>query len=222
MVFLENSFNCIDCLSGFEALAANSIDHVFTSPPYNRKRNDKYNFYNDVQVDYENFISAVIEQSLRVCREFVFLNIQKNYYNKHEVFKLIGKYSKYIVDIIIWTKTNPMPASGFNVTNSYEFIIVLQKGCKPLKSNRTYTKNHIETNVYSSNPFKSVHRAVMHPELALKVLGDFTKEGQLILDPFMGIGTTAFACIELGRKFVGFELSEEYCQISKERFPVFN
>ena len=55
-----------DCFDRFEKMGDNSIDYVFTSPPYNRKRNDKYAFYDDRIEDYWEFLKKLIDQSLRV------------------------------------------------------------------------------------------------------------------------------------------------------------
>ena len=148
---------------------------------------------------------------------YLFLNIQKNYYNKQDVFKIIGEYSDKIIDIICWTKTNPMPASGFNVTNSWEFILVMSDKEKSIKAQKTYTKNHIETSVYSENPYKKIHRAVMKPDVVEWFLDRFTEENDVIFDCFMGVGTTGVSCLENNRKFIGVELDNTYFNISKER-----
>lgn len=205
--------NCFDL---FSTMDDNSVDYVFTSPPYNRKRNDKYKFYNDQLTDYYGFLLNLIEQSRRVTREYVFLNIQTNYYNSVDVYALIGTYRDKIKQIIVWQKSNPMPASGHNITNSYELFIVI--GDKPLKSNFTYTKNIITTSVNSKMPKE--HKAVMHPEVADWFIKMFTKEGETILDPCMGIGTTAVACKKNNRNYIGFELHEQYCDIANKQIEV--
>ena len=211
MIFNEN------CFDTMKRMLENSVDHVLTSPPYNRKRNDKYNNYNDDLVDYYEFIKDAIRESLRISSGYVFFNIQKNYYNKKEVFKIIGDFSEELIDIIIWNKSNPMPASGFNVTNSYEFILVLSKKIKTLKSNNTYTKNIINTSVYSENPYKKIHRAVMKPEVCEYLVKNFTKEGENIYDPFFGLGTTGYICKINNRSFIGSELDPEYCKLAEDR-----
>lgn len=196
-----------DCIEFLKEFGDKSIDHVFTSPPYNRKRNDKYDHYDDTLIDYYGLIKSVIDESLRIATGYVFINIQKNYYNKKEVFDLIGEFSSKIQEIIIWEKSNPMPASGFSITNAYEFFIIL--GDKPLKSNKTYTKNIITTSVHSKMP--SNHKAVMKPEVCDWFIENFTKIGEMVLDPFTGIGTTGVSCVSKGRNFKGSELSEIYC-----------
>lgn len=213
---MNRTYN-IDCFEGFKHLNNKSVEHVFTSPPYNRKRNDKYSHYDDTLTDYKAFLKRAIDESLRVAKYYVFFNIQKNYYNKQEVFEIIGEYHDRLIDIIIWGKTNPMPASGHSVTNAYEFILVLSDNLKSLKSNNTYTKNLLMTNAYTNNQYTKIHKAVMHPSVCRFVIENFTKEKNTILDPFMGLGTTAITAKSLGRNFIGFEIIKEYCDIANER-----
>lgn len=208
-----NEIYCGDALYLIKQLDDNSVDHVITSPPYNRKRNDKYSFYSDTINDYYAFLDMSIAECLRVSKKYVFFNIQQTYYNRKDVHKIIGKYSDKIQDMIIWGKTNPMPASGNSITNSFEYIIVF--GNIPLKSNQTYTKNLILTSVNSNMP--SIHKAVMKPEVCSWLVDKFTKENEVILDPFMGVGTTALTAKQLNRNFLGFELSETYVNYAKKQ-----
>jgi DNA modification methylase len=98
------------------------------------------------------------------------------------------------------------------VTNAYELFLVI--GDKALKANQTYTKNIITTSVNSNMPKN--HHAVMKMEVAEWFIKSFTREGDIIIDPFMGIGTTAIVCRENNRHFVGFELSKEYYDMAIE------
>ena len=201
-----------DCLSVMKKMPDKSIDISFTSPPYNRKRNDKYEFYDDRLDDYFGFLCDFTDELLRLTKKHVFVNVQKNFYNKEDVFKYIGKYSKQIKEIVIWEKTNPMPASGRNITNSYEFFFVL--GDKPLKGNYTYTKNIIHTSVNSNMPKE--HKAVMKQYVSDWFIENFTEENDLILDCFMGLGTTGKSCLKNNRNFIGIEINENYFNIAKK------
>lgn len=204
-----------DCLKLMSQMSDKSVDISFTSPPYNRKRNDKYVFYNDDIENYFDFLKAFTEELLRVTKRNVFVNIQKTFYNKQDVFKYIGYYDKQICEIIIWEKTNPMPASGTSITNSYEMFIVFGK---KLKSNTTYTKNVISSSVNSNMPKE--HKAVMKQEIADWFIDKFTKEGDVILDPFMGIGTTGVSCINKKRSFIGFEISPTYFEMAQKHLNI--
>lgn len=203
-----------DCLEVMKNIPDKSIDIAFTSPPYNRKRNDKYQNYNDNVLNYFDFLVNTIELLIAKTTKYVFFNIQTTYYNKQDIYKIIGKYADLIQQIFIWEKSNPMPANGNNITNAYEYIIVF--GSKPLKSNSTYTKNHITTSVNSQTTTK-IHKAVMKQEVADWFIENFTKESDVIIDPFMGIGTTGISCIKFNRKFIGIELDSKYFEVAKQR-----
>lgn len=205
-----------DCFEILKSFSDKTVDVSFTSPPYNRKRNDKYKFYDDTLTNYFEFLCGFTDELLRITRGNTFVNIQKNYYNKEDVFKYIGHYAKKIKEIVIWEKTNPMPAGGKNITNSYEFFIVL--GDVSLKSNKTYTKNIITTSV-NSNMFKE-HKAVMKQEVSDWFIENFTKENDIILDCFMGLGTTGLSCVKYGRNFIGIELNETYFNLAKDRIEL--
>ena len=199
-----------DCLAVMQDMPDNSVDYVLTSPPYNRKRNDKYKLYNDQIADYFTFNKEVINQLLRISKKHIFYNIQTNFYNRDTVYKLIGFFNKDIKEIIIWEKSNPMPAAGNSITNAVEYFIVLGK--ESLKSNTTYTKNIITSSVNSRMP--KIHKAVMKQEIADYFIETFTKEKDIILDPFMGVGTTGISCVSINRDFIGIELIKEYYDIS--------
>ena len=64
---------------------------------------------------------------------------------------------------------------------------------------------------------RGLTRANFSYDLPLQALKILTFEGEIVLDPFMGSGTTAEACIRLNRKYVGFEISKKYCKIMKRR-----
>lgn len=200
-----------DCLGVMKGMAAGSVDCVFTSPPYNRERNDVYSHYDDQQKDYFGFLTDFTDECLRLS-PLTFVNIQANYYNKNIINRYIGHYADLINYTFIWTKENPMPASGANLTNTFEYIFAFTD---KLKSNGTYTKNHIHTSV-NPDTDKS-HGAIMHIKVAKFFISKFTQHDDLVLDPFMGTGTTAKACKDLGRNYLGIEISPEYIEMAKKR-----
>lgn len=201
-----------DCFKVLESV--NEVDYVLTSPPYNRKRNDKYTDYNDDIEDYYGFLVSITDILLSKTKKYIFMNLQANYYNREDIYKYIGHYADKIQNIIIWEKTNPTPAAGNSITNAYEYIIVL--GDSSLKSNTTYTKNHITTNV-CKNPYNKIHKAVMNEEISDWIIEKFTNEKEIVLDPFMGTGTTGVSCKKYKRGFIGIEKSQEYFDIALKR-----
>lgn len=212
-----NVIKCGDAIKYMKALPFKAVNHVITSPPYNRKRNDKYSFYSDDLVNYYDFLSNIIDESLRVSKEYVFLNVQKTFYQKQDVFKIIGDYSHKLLDIIVWGKSNPTPSSQGAVTNAYEFILVF--GHKPFKCNIEYTKNMIITPVHNKMP--KIHKAVMRKDVCNWMIKSFTNENDIILDPFMGTGTTAICCLKYNRKYLGIELNNTYVEYANNRIKKF-
>lgn len=194
----------------------NSFDYIFTSPPYNRKRNDKYAFYDD-SVDYTKMLEFLAREGMRVARDYVFINVQKNYYNKKEVLNFLGEFSSSIAELIVWNKYNPMPASGHNITNGYEFVIVLTKTGKPLKARKSYTKNIITTPVNSTNAYKKIHKAIMNEDFAKEFFSDFVEPNKRVLDPFSGLATTGIACMNNNDDYVGIEIVPKYAELSRQR-----
>lgn len=229
-----NKIYCMDCLVGLKLLPDNSVDYSFTSPPYNQKRSISHssNLYenyadNMPNEEYYNFLCGVINELLRVTKNQIFFNIQYNSNNRKAVFLIIGRYAENIKDVLIWIKTFPQPAICRNVlTHNYEFIIVFSKENK----NRSYiadfglkgkyTTAFIEKNncIFNKDCFNhESHFAIMSINLARRIVSTFTQEGDIILDPFMGSGTTAVACKQLGRHFIGFEISQKYVDIANKR-----
>lgn len=202
-----------DALEKLPQIDDKSVDIALTSPPYNRKRNDKYAEYNDCIEDYFLFLCNTVNELLRICRKWVFFNIQATYYNRQDVYKLIGKYADKIQNIIIWNKKNPMPANSQNITNAYEFIIVF--GDDSLQSNNTYTMNFISTSV--NNDMPNEHKAVMPLDVARWIIENFTEQGESVIDCFFGTGTTGVACKILDREYIGIEIVEKYAKFAEER-----
>ena len=207
-----------DCLSKLKDFADKSIDITFTSPPYNRKRNDKYTNYDDTIKDYYLFLVEATDLLLAKTKRHVIINLQTNYYNRQDVYKFIGHYYNKIQNVIVWEKSNPLPANGHNITNAFEYFFIL--GDTAIKSNTTYTKNHITTSI--NNSITKIHKAVMKQEVADWFIEKFTQENDIVLDCFMGLGTTGLSCIKYNRDFIGIELDEEYFNIAKERIEEAN
>ena len=195
-----------DNLEIMRGMEDNSVDLVFTSPPYNRKRNDKYNDFDDRIDDYFQFLVDRIDEMIRISRGLVFVNIQKNYYNKRDVYRLMGHYHKELAETFVWQKSNPQPTSKGQITNAYEFVFAFGDRCK---CNTTTIRNHLTTNANQLHSSKE-HRAMMHPEVVRYFLKYFSDPKDVVFDPFMGLGTTAVVCEDLGRKWIGCEISPHY------------
>lgn len=228
------------CLETLSKMSDDSIDLVITSPPYNLRRrvskgklisrgNDtpknvaKYTEFTDdlPTEDYLDFHSKVLSECLRVS-ERVFYNIAVVAGSKQALFQMIGTYAEYLKDIIIWDKGHGEPAVQEGVLNrQFEFILVFEKDY-PIS--RMFRKNvHFNRGTLSDvwmiprEKHVESHGAVMPTRLVRTILDNFSAEGDLVYDPFMGSGTTAVVCKEMRRNWIGSEINPDYVKIALER-----
>jgi site-specific DNA-methyltransferase (adenine-specific) len=228
-----------DCLERMKGLPDNSASLTITSPPYNmnlRIRNGRYcsrqivkeistkyrNFDDNLPVDdYFEFNSRVISECLRVSG-LVFFNVQFLTGNKRALFRLIGKYEDALKDIIMWDKVVSQPAISGGVLNSqFEVLLVFDKASS---ISRKYDKANFQRGELSNvwrmrrdTTQQNNHGAVFPLQLPTRVVKCFTSEGDSVIDPFMGLGTSGVACKNLNRKFIGIELDPEYFEIARSR-----
>ena len=234
-----NKIICGDSLKILKELPDNSVDLVFTSPPYNmrlRIRNGKYTereksehfskkykHFDDAlpMEDFYNFHKKCITEMLRVSKIVVY-NFQIVTGSKEAFFRIIGDFSTSIKDIIIWDKGFGQPAMNEKVLNSaYEFLVILESseiaGRKIYNANFKRGEMQNILRIGRGKKISNIHSATFPLELAETIIKNFSKEDDIVLDPFLGSGTTAVACKQLKRNYIGIELSEEYCAIAKKR-----
>ena len=133
----------------------------------------------------------------------------------------------YLRQDIIWHKPNPMPESVQDrCTKAHEYIFLLSKSynykfnateIKEASVNGLEKKNRRSVWTAHVSRVKEKHYATYPSELILPCIKAGSNQGDTVLDPFMGSGTTGVAAIELGRKFIGIEITPDYFEIAKER-----
>ena len=228
-----------DCLITLSSLKNNTVDLVVTSPPYNmrtRIRNGKYttreksehfskkytNFDDALSIDdFYNFHSKVLHELLRVSK-IVCYNFQIVTGSKEAFFKIIGDFNKYIKDIIIWDKGYGQPAMHTHILNSsYEMILILEndKKCGRMIQNSTFKRGEMSNilRIGRGKKISKINSAVFPVELSDKLIESFSKEGDIVYDPFMGTGTTAVSAKKLKRNYIGSEISLESIIFAEER-----
>jgi site-specific DNA-methyltransferase (adenine-specific) len=237
---LENHIYNADCLDIMKLIPDKSIDLVITSPPYNmrlRVRNGEYterewaehfskkykNFHDALPIkEYQQFHTKVLKELLRIS-PIVFWNIQIVTGSKEAIFKIMGEFAEDITDIIVWDKGFGQPAMNPGVLNrGYEMIIVFEAD---KQNGRTFNKYYFNRGelqdiwrIKRSRDLDTSEHFAMFPEsLVSKVLLNFSKRNDLIFDPFLGSGTTARVAKNLNRRFIGIEISPEYCKIAEDR-----
>ena len=245
MITIDNIYN-MDCLEGMGLMKDNSVDAVITSPPYNfglRIHSGKYtkwtkgekfgytslpaNRYDNRMSDalpmdeYLDWQCRCIDEMLRVSKGPVFYNIMMMTGNKVALMKMLGHYADRIRDILIWDKKSSEPAMHEGVLNcEYEFIIAFDKhDCKgrqfpTLTAERGKLSNVIRI---GKNHKNCGHRAAFPLLLPQTIIHYFTAMGGVIMDPFIGSGTTAVAAIKERRHYIGFELNPDYFAMAEQK-----
>ena len=131
------------------------------------------------------------------------------------------KQGWYLKQDIIWHKPNPMPEAVNNrCVKSHEYIFLFTKKKQYYFNADAIRINDVRrTSVWSFNTasLQEAHFAVFPDELPALCIKAGSREGDIVLDPFMGSGTTAYVAQRLGRKWVGIEINPEYISIIKNR-----
>lgn len=231
-----------DCREVLKGVPDNAADIVVTSPPYNmnlRVRNGRYcsrQLVRELSTKYEGYDDNLpIEEYLALNREVltellrisptVFYNVQFLTGNKRALFRLIGEFADQLKEIIIWDKVNAEPAIGERILNSrFEVLLVFSRDESITRqfSTGTWGRGELQ-NVWQIKRGKKVagsHGAVFPEELVEKVLLNFTKKGDVVLDPFMGTGTSGVVAKRLYRRYVGIELLPHYAEVAQQRMSL--
>ena len=233
-----------DCLETMNRLIKEGVNVrvIITSPPYNLALKiqgnkyvsrwessysnkghltNKYSYYNDdLPIDvYESKQEEFLRTALKLS-DYVFYNIQMVTGNKIPLLHLLGKFAENVKDIIIWNKINSEPAINKGCLNSqYEFIICLSNirpKCRTF-DNAEFQRG-TETNVWNIKRERNKNIKAGFPSALIKrIVADFTKEGELVMDPFMGSGTAGSVCKEMGRDFIGCEIDSSMFDVAKKR-----
>lgn len=238
-----------DCLNVLQTLPAASVDLVFADPPYNLQLGgdltrpdqsavdgvdagwDKFASF----ADYDAFTSAWLRAVARVMKPTATLFVIGSYHNIFRVGTQLQDLGFWILNDIVWRKTNPMPNfRGRRFTNAHETLIWAAREHKA----KGYTFNYEALKAGNEDrqlrsdwlfPLCTGHERLKNaagekahptqkPEALLeRILLAATKAGDVVLDPFFGTGTTGAVAKRLHRHFIGIEREEAYVALARAR-----
>jgi len=204
-----NKIICGDSLKILKELPDNSVDLVLTDPPYginydnkdlNRQSPENFGkIENDNgEIDYLNLITE-FQRISKMVIVFGAINFMQDLPYKG-IWICWDKRTKIEADKVFGS---PFELAWCNKISGYDKIYRIMHG-GVINADRKELK-------------KRVHPTQKPVELMKRIIEDFSKEDDIVLDPFLGSGTTAVACKQLKRNYIGIELSEEYCFIAKKR-----
>ena len=238
-----NRIICGDSKTILKGLPENSIDLIFTSPPYNFGLDYEKNADDHFWQDYFEKLFRIFEQCIRVLKfgGRIIVNIQplfSDYIPSHHIIsnffinrKLIWKGE------VLWEKNNynckytawgswKSPSNPY-LKYTWEFLEIFCKGT--LKKDGRSEDSDITADEFknwvsarwSVAPERNMkdfnHPAMFPEELVYRVLRLFSFRNDIVLDPFNGVGTTTFIAKRLERKYIGIDISEEYCNTARRR-----
>lgn len=136
------------------------------------------------------------------------------------LYKYFVENKKCNWNLLCWHKTNPIPACGNKYLSDSEYIMFFrEKGVKIYGSyDSKFTYYISKSNMEDKRKFK--HPTIKPLDIVKNLIINSSNENDLILDPYMGSGTTGVACRELKRDFIGCEINKEYFDIAKKRVYV--
>jgi modification methylase len=238
-----------DCIEALKRLPDKCVDLVFADPPYNlqlggdllRPDNSKVDAVDDdwdrfasFEV-YDDFTKAWLAECRRVLKDDGSLWVIGSYHNIFRVGSRLQDMGFWILNDVIWRKSNPMPNfKGTRFANAHETLIWAAKS----RGQKRYTFNYDALKVSNDDlqmrsdwtmPLCTGEERVktgagtkahptQKPEALLhRVLLAASRPGDLVLDPFFGVGTTGAVAKRLGRRFIGLEREPDYVALAKAR-----
>lgn len=202
-----------DCMHGMKELPDNFVDMTITDIPYgvvNRKSNGLRDL-DKKEADIFNLdMTELLIEIKRVTSGQIIIFCGKEQFS--EIYSFFAK-EKGTARPIVWEKTNPSPMNGQYV---YLSGVELAVWFKP--RGRKVFNAHCKNTVFKySNGKRDFHPTQKNLKLFEEIILDNSNEGEIIFDPFSGSATTAIACMNTKRNYIGFELDKTYYEASCNR-----
>ena len=237
-----------DTIKNLKRLPDESIDFIFADPPYYMQTEgellrvdgtkfkgveDKWDKFKDFK-DYDDFTKKWLKECKRVLKKDATIAVIGSFQNIYRVGNIMQDLGYWILNDIIWKKTNPVPNfSGKRFCNSHETILWCSKNkkskitfnYKTMKylNNEKQEKSIWEISLCTGNERlkdkngNKLHSSQKPEKLLYKLLISATKPKDIILDPFFGTGTTGAVAKEIGRNYIGIEKEKVYVEAAEKR-----
>lgn len=186
--------------------------------------------------EYDTFIQSILVETQRIMKEKAALWIISTYHSIHRIGKIMQDLGYWLLSNVVWLKNNPMPNwLGVRFTNATETLIwaVKDKNVKKYTFDKTVAKKYgvgkVGANVWviplctgkermKDEEGKKLHSTQKPIELLKRIILTTSKEGDVVLDPMAGLGTTGYVANALNRKFIMIEKEEKYIKGIQRRF----
>lgn len=238
-----------DCIEIMNSLPERSIDLIFADPPYNLQLqndlhrpnmtkvdavNDRWDKFESFEV-YDTFTLNWLTACKRILKPTGTIWVIGSYHNIFRVGKIMQDLGFWILNDVIWIKTNPMPNfRGVRFTNAHETLIWASarerakytfnhhamkelNGEKQMRSDWWLLSPATHSERIKDQNGDKAHSTQKPQDLLFRVILSSSKPGDIVLDPFFGSGTTGAVAKMLHRNWIGIEKEEKYICISQKR-----
>lgn len=234
-----------DCLEVMRGFREETFDLILTSPPYDNLRD--YNGYSFDFEGVAREVYRLLKKGgvcVWVVGDATINGSETGTSFKQALFFKENGFNLH--DTMLYAKTNYIPLTHRRYEQKFEYMFVFSKGSpktfnglttaskmssggpgyykkdgtvRPNHSPRTFKERKLRPNIweYVIGQERNGHPAVFPIQLARDQIRSWSNEGDTVLDPFLGSGTTLLACKELKRNGIGIEISPEYCEIARKR-----
>ncbi|MFT6579832.1 MAG: DNA methyltransferase [Alphaproteobacteria bacterium] len=237
-----------DCIEQMNALPAESVDLIFADPPYNLQLSGELHRPNNTKVDgveedwdkfdsfatYDRFSHEWLSAARRVLKKNGAIWVIGSYHNIYRVGATLQDLDFWILNDIVWVKTNPMPNfRGTRFTNAHETMLWCSKSkdarntfnyeaMKSLNEDLQMRSDWVIPICTGHERLKNSAGQKVHPTqkpeaLLHRIILASTNKGDVILDPFFGTGTTGAVAKKLHRHFIGIERDPSYIAAAQAR-----
>lgn len=226
MIELNTIYN-EDCLEGMKRIPDKSIDLIITDPPYKitargnggnsggmfqKKSVNNGKVFKNNDLDIRDWLPELY----RVLKDDSHCYIMTNNKNIRDYLNAIEESDFHYVKNLIWVKDNKI--MGQTYMSQFEYIIMCRKG----KHKRINDCGTSDVLLFPNKKLKDENGKTIHdtekPIELMQILAENSSNPEdIVFDPFTGIGSTAIACINTNRNYIGFELDKHYCDIANER-----
>jgi len=237
-----------DCIAEMARLPDKSVDMIFADPPYNLQLggelfrpeggrvdacDDDWDKFDSLAA-YDDFTREWLDQARRILKDNGTIWVIGSYHNIYRVGALLQDADFWILNDIVWRKSNPMPNfRGTRFTNAHETLLWCAKdekarytfnyrAMKALNDDLQMRSDWVLPICSGSERVKDDEGNKAHPtqkpeSLLYRILLACTKPGDVVLDPFFGTGTTGAVARRLGRRWIGIEREPAYIKVARER-----
>lgn len=211
-----------DCLSLMKKLPDNSIDLVVTDPPYDVHAGKgggafgNRSSFKEIDFMSNGFDKSILDELIRVMKK---INIYI-FCSQKQIPLLINYFAvenKCNWNLLTWHKTNPVPACKNKYLSDTEFIFFAREKGVPILGEYKTKKTYYVTPLNTREKKLYNHPTVKPQEILQNLIVNSSNENDIVLDPFMGSGSTGVAALNNKRRFIGIELNKEYVKTATDR-----